>query len=119
MQIGDCLDQFRSVYLGPLLVELLLLPKISEKLAAIQKINNKVKLCFCLESEMQGYNIGAFNSLQNVSLSLGFYQEVLFDELILTEDFHCIWHSSVLFTNQVDLAEGSSANHLDVIEIIY
>ena len=68
---------------------------------------------------MQGYNIRAFNSLQNVTLSLGFYQQVLFDQLILAEDFHSIWHSCVLFANQVDLAEGSSANHFDVIEIIH
>ena len=35
MQIGDCLDQLRSIDLGPLLIELLLLPKISEKLTTI------------------------------------------------------------------------------------
>ena len=73
MEIGDCLDQLCSIYLSPLLIELLFLSQISEKLPAIQEVYNKVKLSFCLESEMQGYNVGAFYSLKNVTLSLRFY----------------------------------------------
>lgn len=49
---------------------------------------------------------------------MGLNQKVLFDELVFLQDFHRIWKTIVLLPAEVDLAEGSSADDLEHVEII-
>jgi len=52
-------------------------------------------------------------------LTLGLHEQILFDELVLLQDFHGVGDACVLLSDQVHFSKGTSTDDLQDVEVFF
>ena len=105
MQAAQRVNYLSSVDLCSLFAKLLVFPQVSEKFSSVQKVNNEVKFGLSLEGVVQPNDVRIFYLLQNISFSLSFHKQIFLYQLILLQNFHCIWQLSFFVPHKINLSK--------------
>ena len=118
MQMLKAEKELSHVELGLLFSKLLDFSKMEEHLTSSAEVHYKEKFSFALKRPIQLDDERMIKFLHDLSFNLNLLNFLTFQKLILAHDFHGIQASSILFSDQDDSAEGSSANDLKLLEIV-
>ena len=118
VKVTEGFHQLSGIDLNSLLVKSFLSAQMGEQFSSIEEVNDEVEFCFGLERKVEAYDVGTLDLFKNVSLGLGFLEEILLNQLVLFQNFHGVGVPRVLLLYEVDLAEAASPNNLDVVEVI-